>query len=92
MRKKIVIGNWKMNMTRQETRSLLTIVKESVKDSTVDVAFAVPFTDIETATGVLEDTEIIYEVLSMEDQKLFDEGITVKNQEELAVLLQDFES
>ncbi|MBQ4650845.1 MAG: hypothetical protein IJB73_09105 [Firmicutes bacterium] len=40
----------------------------------------------------LEDTEIIYEVLSMEDQKLFDEGITVKNQEELAVLLQDFES
>ena len=40
----------------------------------------------------LETTEIIYEVLGTEDQKLFDEGIAVKNQEELAVLLQDFES
>ena len=59
MRKKIVIGNWKMNMTRQETKSLLTIVKESVKENTVDVAFAVPFTDIETAKGTLEDTYIM---------------------------------
>lgn len=59
MRKKIVIGNWKMNMTRAETKSLLTIVKESVKDNTVDVAFAVPFTDIETAVGVLKDTDIM---------------------------------
>ncbi len=59
MRKKIVIGNWKMNMTRGETRSLLTIVKESVKDNTVDVAFAVPFTDIETAASVLENTDIM---------------------------------
>lgn len=40
----------------------------------------------------LETTEIIYEVLGTEDQKLFDVGIAVKNQEELAVLLQDFES
>lgn len=40
----------------------------------------------------LETTEIIYEVLGVEDQKLFDEGIVVKNQEELTVLLQDFES
>lgn len=59
MRKKIVIGNWKMNMIRSEAKSLLTIVKESVKDNTVDVAFAVPFTDIETATSVLEDTDIM---------------------------------
>lgn len=59
MRKKIVIGNWKMNMIRNETRSLLTIVKESVQDNTVDVAFAVPFTDIETAVEVLEYTDIM---------------------------------
>jgi len=40
----------------------------------------------------LETTEIIYEVLSDEDQRLFDEGYKVHSQEELAVLLQDFES
>ena len=40
----------------------------------------------------LETTGIIYELLSTADQKLFDEGFKIKNQEELAVLLQDFES
>lgn len=40
----------------------------------------------------LETTEIIYELLSDADQKLFDEGCRVESQEELAVLLQDFES
>ena len=37
----------------------------------------------------LETTEIIYEMLGPEDQELFEEGIRVKNQEELSVLLQD---
>lgn len=40
----------------------------------------------------LETTEIVYELLSTADQKLFDEGFRVESQEELAVLLQDFES
>ena len=40
----------------------------------------------------LETTQILYELLGPEDQQLFDEGITVGSQEELAVLLQDFES
>ena len=40
----------------------------------------------------LETTQIIYELLSTADQKLFDEGCRVESQEELAVLLQDFES
>ena len=40
----------------------------------------------------LETTGIIYELLSTADQKLFDEGFKIKNQEDLAVLLQDFES
>lgn len=60
MRKKIVIGNWKMNMTREETKSLLTIMKESIKDTKVDVAFAVPFTDLETASNILEGTQIMF--------------------------------
>jgi len=39
----------------------------------------------------LETTEILYELLGPEDQKLFDEGIRVESQEELSILLQDFE-
>ena len=40
----------------------------------------------------LETTSILYDMLSYDDQRLFDEGYKVKSQEELAVLLQDFES
>ena len=40
----------------------------------------------------LETTGIVYDVLGPDDQKLFDEGIKVSSQEELGVLLQDFES
>jgi len=59
MRKKIVIGNWKMNMTRIETNSFLSLVKESVKDPLVDVVFAVPYTAMETAANVLEGSQIM---------------------------------
>ena len=40
----------------------------------------------------LEHTSIVYEVLGIEDQKPFDAGWRISSQEELAVLLQDFES
>ncbi len=40
----------------------------------------------------LETTSILYDVLGPDDQKLFDDGYRVKTQDELAVLLQDFES
>lgn len=40
----------------------------------------------------LETTEILYNMLGYEDQALFDRGYRVSSQEELAVLLQDFES
>lgn len=39
----------------------------------------------------LEDTEILYETLPIEDQNNFDRGVIVEKQEELASLLQDFE-
>lgn len=49
------------------------------------------FVDKEGNKVRLEDTDIIYEVLTLEDQKLFETGIIVENQEKLASLLQDFE-
>ena len=58
MRKKIVIGNWKMNMTRNETKSLLTLITESVKEPKADVAFAVPHTSMETAETSLKESGI----------------------------------
>ncbi len=40
----------------------------------------------------LETTGIVYELLTPEDQKRFDEGIKAESQEQLSSLLQDFES
>lgn len=40
----------------------------------------------------LETTDIFYELLTPEDQKAFAEGIKIDTQENLAALLQDFES
>lgn len=40
----------------------------------------------------LEDTDILYELLPLEDQNRFDAGIIVENQEKLMTLLQDYES
>lgn len=59
MRKKIVIGNWKMNMTRAETKSLLSVIKEQIKDNIVDTGFAVPYTSMDTACNMLQDTPIM---------------------------------
>ena len=58
----------------------------------VDGFIKVFFVNEEGEHVELETTEIVYELLSTSDQKLFDEGVTLNSQEELAVLLQDFES
>ena len=58
----------------------------------IDGQIKVFFVNEEGEKVELETTEIVYELLSTSDQKLFDEGVTLNNQEELAVLLQDFES
>lgn len=49
------------------------------------------FCDSSGSMVQLEETEILYSLLGPEDQKLFDAGIQANSQEELAVLLQDFE-
>lgn len=58
MRRKIIIGNWKMNMTREETKQFLISMRERINTSKADVAFAVPFTAIDVATSVLEESNI----------------------------------
>ena len=58
MRRKIIIGNWKMNMTKEETKSLLTAIKLKINTKNKDVVFAVPYTDLDTAMSILQDTKI----------------------------------
>lgn len=58
MRKKLIIGNWKMNMTNSEAKSLLNALKLTVDTKNKDVAVAVPFTDMSVAFDILKDTEI----------------------------------
>ena len=46
MRKKIIAGNWKMNMTPSEAVALVNELKPLVKNEEVDVVFCVPAIDI----------------------------------------------
>lgn len=58
MRKKMVAGNWKMNMTPKETVELIHTLKPMVSNTDVDVVFCVPSIDIVPAVEALKDTEI----------------------------------
>ena len=46
MRKKIIAGNWKMNMTPSEAVALVNELKPLVANEDVDVVFCVPAIDI----------------------------------------------
>ena len=45
-RKKIIAGNWKMNMTPSEAVELVNTLKPLVANDEVDVVFCVPAIDI----------------------------------------------
>ena len=45
-RKKIIAGNWKMNMTPSEAVELVNTLKPLVANDDVDVVFCVPAIDI----------------------------------------------
>lgn len=60
MRKKIVAGNWKMNMNLSETIELISELKNSLSDLETDMGVIVcpPYTSLETAKTLLKDTSI----------------------------------
>ena len=58
MRKKIVAGNWKMNMTVSETKDLIAKLKDKCSTNDVDVVFVVPSIDVTTAKECLKGTNI----------------------------------
>ena len=46
MRRKIIAGNWKMNMTPSEAVKLCEELKDLVKTDSADVVYCVPAVDI----------------------------------------------
>ena len=58
MRKKIIAGNWKMNMTVSETKELIGKLKDKCNTDKVDVVFIVPSIDVTTAKECLKGTNI----------------------------------
>ncbi len=57
-RRKIVAGNWKMNMTPSQAVELIETLKPLVKNDEVDVVFCVPAIDIIPAVEAVKGTNI----------------------------------
>ena len=58
MRKKIIAGNWKMNMTPSEAVALVNMLKPLVVNPDVDVVFCVPAIDIVPCMEAAKGTNI----------------------------------
>ncbi len=56
-RKKIVAGNWKMNMTIDESNDLINKLKE-VSENNVEIKIAPSFTNLHSAISILENSGI----------------------------------
>lgn len=60
MRRKVVAGNWKMNMNLSGTIELISVIKNelSKSDSKSEVIVCPPFTSLETAVTVVKNSSI----------------------------------
>lgn len=72
-RRKIVAGNWKMNMTPSEAVKLCAELKDLVKSDTVDVVYCVPAIDIVPVVEAVKGTnvEVGAENMYIEDKGAF---------------------
>ena len=57
-RKKIIAGNWKMNMTPSEAVTLVDTLKDLVKNDDVDVVYCVPAIDIIPVANAVKGTNV----------------------------------
>ncbi|KAA3634711.1 MAG: triose-phosphate isomerase [Calditrichaeota bacterium] len=59
MRKFLIAGNWKMNGTIDETKTLLSgLLAGSYDDTKADMLVCPPYTSLETASNMLQDSKI----------------------------------
>ena len=57
-RRKIIAGNWKMNMTPSQAVELCATLKDLVKNDDVDVVYCVPAIDIVPVAQAIADTNV----------------------------------
>ncbi|MCL5992319.1 MAG: triose-phosphate isomerase [Bacteroidetes bacterium] len=62
MKKMLIAGNWKMNMTTTESVKLIQNIIEGIKNKKLltDILICPPFTSIDAVSKVLKDTKILY--------------------------------
>ena len=58
MRKKVIAGNWKMNMLPNEAIEYITNLAPLVKDSQAKVILCVPYTDLFYSLLTVQETNI----------------------------------
>ena len=58
MRRKIIAGNWKMNMTPSEAKELVATLKDLVNNPEVDVVYCVPAIDIVPVVEAVKGTNV----------------------------------
>ena len=60
MSRKLIVGNWKMNMLRDEARDLSTALISAAEDKSdkCDVVLAPPYTSIETVAESVKNSAI----------------------------------
>ena len=58
MRKPIIAGNWKMNMTPSQAKELISELKPLVQDAKCDVVICPPYVDLALAAELIKDSNI----------------------------------
>ena len=58
LRQAIIAGNWKMNKTRSEAKTLIEDLKPIAEKATCGVVICVPYTNLETAVELTKGTNI----------------------------------
>jgi triosephosphate isomerase len=59
-RKPLIAGNWKMNKTKAEAAEFVRAFREIGRDTAVDTALLVPFTDLDTVKEAIGDDDIAF--------------------------------
>ena len=60
MRRKVIAGNWKMNMTPSQAVKLVTELRPNVNNPDVDVVFCVPSIDIVPVVEAVKGSQYTY--------------------------------
>ncbi len=58
LRKAVIAGNWKMNMTPSQAKALIEEMKPLVKDADCDIVLCVPYVDVFAAMEAAEGSNI----------------------------------